>query len=187
MKVLDLVNEGSEAAAGADPLRGVRDWLHGLASRTDAVAAALAYLPGRGPNAEQAFYRSPNFTMLKVRFPLGRRTPPHNHGTWAAILVLSGREKNTLYRVDAGDRLAFAGEVVLERGSVLPIRSEAAHVAECMAGEDAVGLHVYGGDIVNLPRTMWHPESVEPLKYAPAAYEELARIASEARGAPRPD
>lgn len=187
MDVLNLVNEASEAARGPEPLRGVREWLDGLASRTDDVAKALAYLPGRGPNAEQAFYRSPGLTLLKVRFPVGRRTPPHNHGTWAAILVLSGQEKNTLYRVGPGDRLGFASEIVLAKGAVLPIRAAAAHVAECVAGEDAIGLHVYGGDIVNLARRMWHPETVEPMGYEPAEYEKLARIASGAPGAPRPD
>ncbi|MDX1431674.1 MAG: cysteine dioxygenase family protein [Gammaproteobacteria bacterium] len=186
MNVLDLVNEAGRAAGGADPLRGVRDWLEDLAARADAVSEALAYLPGRGPNAEQAFYRSPTLTMLKVRFPVGRRTPPHNHGTWAAILVLSGQEKNTLYRVEPGDRLVRASEIVLEPGAVLPMRAEAAHVAECTGGDDAVGLHVYGGDIVNLPRTMWHPETVEPAPYSPAEYEKLARIASRAARAAQP-
>ncbi|NIQ97633.1 MAG: cysteine dioxygenase, partial [Desulfuromonadales bacterium] len=41
-----------------------------------------------------------DLSLLKVRFPPGRRTPPHDHGTWATILVFSGTEKNTLYRAD---------------------------------------------------------------------------------------
>ena len=112
----------------------------------------LAYISGVGGNARQVFYRSPNLTMLKVCFPNGRRTPPHDHGTWATILLLSGEEKNTLYRRENG-RLRRVGEVTLTRGDILPMPAETVHVAECLGGKPTIGLHVYGGDIMGeVPR-----------------------------------
>jgi len=92
------------------------------------VDDALHYISGVGGNARQVFYRSPDLTLLKVCFPAGRRTPPHDHGTWAAILLLSGEEKNTLYRVEDG-RLRKASEVTIKPGSILGMRAETAHVA----------------------------------------------------------
>ena len=149
-----------------------------------AVADVLNYLPGTGGNARQAFYRSPSLSLLKVNFPAGCRTPPHDHGTWAAILLLSGSEKNTIYSADDQGRLQRLNEVVVEPGSIVSVPMENAHVAECLGDEPAIGLHVYGGNVLGLERKMWDPGTliVEPLDWT--RYEELAQRASKAPSAP---
>jgi len=162
--------------------RAVLEELEGLNGE---VEGALSYISGVGGNARQVFYRAADLTLLKVCFPAGVRTPPHDHGTWAAILLLSGEEKNTLYRVAEG-RLRKSGEVTLAPGSVLGMRDETAHVVECVGKAPTVGLHVYGGDILELPRRMWHPLTLEPHRLEWTLYESFARIASEAPGAPAP-
>ena len=183
MQVHELVASCAAAAEREDSMNSVRGVLEELRSDLGAVERALAFIPGVGGNARQVFYRSPNLTMLKVCFLSGRRTPPHDHGTWAVILDLSGQEKNTLYRrTDQG--LRTATEVVLEPGAILPMRAETAHVAECVGEEPAVGLHVYGGDILELPRRMWDPETLEEHVYEPILYETFARAASKAESAP---
>lgn len=184
MKVHDLVTRFVRAVeSSSDSLAAARGVMEELKDEVDAVADALSYIPGVGGNANQIFYRSPDLCLLKVRFPNGRRTPPHDHGAWAAILVLSGLEKNTLYRREDGS-LRRASEVDLTRGSVLPMRAESVHVAECSGDEPAIGLHVYGGDIMQLPRRMWNPETLEEHPLDWTLYEELAQIASRADGAP---
>ena len=185
MQVHELVARCAAAAQEEDSMNAVRGVLEELRGDIGAVERALEFVPGVGGNARQVFYRSPNLTMLKVCFPCGRRTPPHDHGTWAVILVLSGQEKNTLYR-GAGEGLRAASEVTLQRGAILPMRAETAHVAECMGEEPALGLHVYGGDILELPRRMWDPLTLEEHVYEPALYEAFAQAASKATDAPRP-
>ena len=164
-------------------MRAMREVMDGFRNDIATIEKALAYVSGVGGNARQVFYRAPDLTMLKVCFPNGRRTPPHDHGTWAVILLLSGREKNTLYRRDPNG-LRKAGEVTLERGSILPMLGETVHVAECLGDQPAVGLHVYGGDILELPRRMWDPQTLaeHPLDWT--LYENFARVASGAAGAP---
>lgn len=183
MQVHELVAKLAAGIGSDDPMAHTRGVLEDLRSDLDALAEALSYIGGTGGNAKQIFYRSPDLSLLKVRFPSGRRTPPHDHGTWATILVFSGVEKNTLYRIDDGG-LRRTGEVVLERGSILPMRASAAHVAECVGEAPAVGLHVYGGDILGLQRRMWDPETLveHPLEWD--HYEELAGKASRADAAP---
>ena len=185
MQVHELVARCAAAAQEEDSMNAVRGVLEELRGDLGAVDQALEFIPGAGGNTRQVFYRSPNLTMLKVCFPRGRRTPPHDHGTWAAILMLSGQEKNTLYR-RAQEGLRTASEVALERGAILPMRAETAHVAECVGGEPALGLHVYGGDLLELPRRMWDPETLEEHVYDPVLYETFAQAASKARDAPRP-
>ena len=183
MKVHELVARFASASESADPMAAARQVLEGLRGDLAAIESALAYIPGIGGNARQVFYRSPALTLLKVCFPGGRRTPPHDHGTWATILLLSGEEKNTLYRRDHG-ALRRASEVTLARGAILPMRAETVHVAECIGAAPAIGLHVYGGDILELPRRMWNPETLEEHPLDWTQYETFARVASKAAGAP---
>ncbi len=179
MHASDIVFALKEAAEGPHALQNVRRVLNDWRERIDEIAAALDFIPGTDGNANQAFYRTPELSVLKVAFPSGRRTPPHDHGSWAAILVLSGSEKNTIYRRGGGG-LEYANEAVLEPGSILTMPADAAHVAECLGSEPAVGLHVYGSDVLGVERSMWDPETLEehPLKWD--HYEILARKASDA-------
>jgi len=185
MKVHELVARCATARESADPMKSVREVLEGLRGDIAAIERTLSYIPGVGGNARQVFYRSPDLTLLKVCFPGGRRTPPHDHGTWAVILLLSGEEKNTLYRHENG-ALRTASQVTLTPGSILPMRAETVHVAECLGAAPAIGLHVYGGDILELPRRMWNPETLEEHALDWAQYETFARVASKATGAPTP-
>src|SRR3954468_4421601 len=108
MKTRELVARFAQAAESAEPMKAAREVLDALRTDLAAIESALAYISGVGGNARQVFYRAPNLVLLKVCFPGGRRTPPHDHGTWAQILLLSGEEKNTLYRCENG-RLRKAG------------------------------------------------------------------------------
>ena len=184
MRVHELVTKLMSGVGSDDPMAHTRGVLEDLRAHLDGIGEALAYVSGTGGNARQIFYRSPDLSLLKVLFPSGRRTPPHDHGTWATILLFCGVEKNTLYRVGDDGNLRRTGEVVLERGSILPMRASAVHVAECVGESPAIGLHVYGGDILGLERRMWDPETLveHPLDWD--HYEELAQKASRADSAP---
>ncbi len=184
MRVHELVAAFAGAAESADSMQAVREVLDGMTGKVAAIEQSLAYIKGSGGNANQVFYRSPQLTLLKVLFPNGRRTPPHDHGTWATIMLLSGEEKNTLYRVEDG-RLRRAGEATLQPGKILSMREDVAHVAECVGDRPTVGLHVYGGDIFMLPRRMWDPETLQAHPLDWTIYETFARKASAASGAPQ--
>ena len=184
MNVADLVARLTGAARGREPHKGVVRELKALKAELAGVAEATSYIPGTGGNALQAFYRAPDLSHLKVRFPAGRRTPPHDHGTWAAILVLSGAERNHVYRRNDDGTLTHERKVDLAAGDIIYLPAGAVHVAECVGGEDVFGLHVYGGDVLGLARLMWDPDTVaeEPLDWS--KYESYARRASAAAKAP---
>lgn len=184
MHVQDLVGRLSAAAGEPDGMRAVRAVMEDLAGDIDGVTDALSWLSGTGGNALQAFYRAPNLSMLKVQFPNGRRTPPHNHGTWATILLLHGEERNTLYKRAADGSLTRVAEKVLTPGTVLPMMADTVHVAECMGAEPAIGLHVYGANVLGTDRQMWDPETLEEHTLDWSVYESFARRASAMDGAP---
>lgn len=187
MNVADLVSRFSTAVAeveGEYAHKAAVAVMNELKGDLDGVAGALSYLTGSGGNALQAFYRAPNLSLLKVRFPDGRRTPPHDHGTWASILVLSGSERNSLYTRNPDGSLSYQRSVDLGRGSVIFMPADAVHVAECTSDEPAIGLHVYGGNVLGLERHMWDPDTLaeQPLDWS--QYEGLAQRASAADRAP---
>jgi len=137
------------------------------------------------PRGLKLLYEDPElkFQILAHINDKARVSPPHDHGAWATIFLLSGEEKNTLYRTDNG-KLRRASEVTLTRGSILPMMADTAHVAECLGDVPAIGLHVYGGDILDLPRRMWHPETLEAHTLDWNLYEGFAQMASKAASAP---
>ena len=184
MNVADLVAEFSGAAAGTAPHKAAVAVLKKLKSDVAGVAEATAYIPGTGGNALQAFYRAPDLSLLKVRFPRGRRTPPHNHGTWAAIMVLAGTERNHVYRREADGTLTYERRVDLTPGDILYMPAEAVHVVECLGDEDVIGLHVYGGNVLGLERSMWDPDTVREEALDWSKYETFAQRASAAAKAP---
>jgi quercetin dioxygenase-like cupin family protein len=184
MTIAELVQKMSMAVASSDPQSAVRAEMEALKGDLSGLAKMLDYLPGVGGNANQAFFRAPNLSLLKVNFPNGRRTPPHNHGTWANILLLSGSEKNTLYRRTSDEQLVRDREVVLCPGDVVTIPADMAHVAECLGNEPAVGLHVYGINVLGVDRLMWDPETVQPQALDWRKYEPLAQRASAMASAP---
>jgi quercetin dioxygenase-like cupin family protein len=176
MTVAALVARMAKAVASSDPQAAVRAELEALTGDLQGLADALSYLPGVGGNANQAFFRAPNLSLLKVNFPNGRRTPPHNHGTWANILLLSGRT--------ADEQLVRVREVVLTPGSVVSIPADMAHVAECLGDAPAIGLHVYGTNVLGVARLMWDPDTVQAETLDWRKYEPMAQRASAMASAP---
>jgi predicted metal-dependent enzyme (double-stranded beta helix superfamily) len=184
MQVHELVALFAAAVETADPMTAARKTLEDLRGDIEHIEKMLAYIHGIGGNAHQVFYRSPKLTMLKVCFPNGRRTPPHDHGTWATILLLSGKEKNTLYRRENGS-LRRMSELTLTRGEILPMPAETIHVAECLGDKPTIGLHVYGGDIMGeVPRHMWDPQTLAEHALDWNTYQTFAKVASQAPAAP---
>ncbi len=187
MDVAELVARFSAATAAPEEeasYKAAVAVMNELKDDLDGVAGALSYLTGSGGNALQAFYRAPKLSLLKVRFPNGRRTPPHDHGTWAAILVLKGSEKNTVYKRNDDGSLTYERSVDLGQGDIVFMPSGAVHVAECTSDDAAIGLHVYGGNVLGLERHMWDPDTLAEHTLDWSKYEGLAQRASAASAAP---
>ena len=187
MQVFDLVERGARAANKPNPHIAMHGMLSDLRNRIEDVHEALDFC-GCGEETDtpdrQIFYRSPNLLMMRVCFCPGLRTPPHDHSTWAAILMLSGSERNILYRRCSRHGLERTGEVLLKPGSIFRMNEDSIHVAECATDEPAIALHVYGGDLDYLPRRMWHPHTLEEFPMRMDHYQELSAIASRDHRAP---
>jgi predicted metal-dependent enzyme (double-stranded beta helix superfamily) len=88
---------------------------------------------------------------------------PHNHAMWAVIGVYTGREDNIFWRRipgEANGKLAAAGARSLAAMDVEALGPDAIHSVINPLTRITGGLHVYGGNFFEMPRSEWDPESL---------------------------
>lgn len=90
----------------------------------------------------------------------------HDHGTWAVIVAVQGRECNHIYRPAAGGTLEPAREAWVEPGAPLVLQPHEFHRIHTAA--PALQLHLYGRDPELLARRVWDPATGRLLPLGPA-------------------
>jgi predicted metal-dependent enzyme (double-stranded beta helix superfamily) len=88
------------------------------------------------------------FTVQTVAFSPGVVSTIHNHGTWAAIAILKGQEKNTFWRrsyhPDFPDKIEQTGEIILSPGDIISLTPDAIHSVEAVGDEPTLTFNLYG-------------------------------------------
>lgn len=76
----------------------------------------------------------------------GRGVQPHNHGTWAIVVGVTGPEHNLFWQRTAPDsaELQQLREEVIDIGEVTCMSSDAIHSVENRTAETTLSFHVYG-------------------------------------------
>jgi predicted metal-dependent enzyme (double-stranded beta helix superfamily) len=95
--------------------------------------------------------------------PVGAGNPiPHNHLLWAVIGVVHGGEDNEFFR-RTEHTIESSGGRALGEGDVLAVGKETIHAVKNPSSERlSSALHVYGGNLIAAPKTMWcDPEYTE--------------------------
>jgi predicted metal-dependent enzyme (double-stranded beta helix superfamily) len=94
----------------------------------------------------------------------GRGVPPHDHGTWAIVVGVDGREKNVFWkRVDDRSRPGYAevhqvGEKVFGTGDVLVMPTGMIHSVRNESDQVTLSLHVYGKHVNFTERSQFDPD-----------------------------
>lgn len=150
MDMLDaLIATCSDAAASPEPMEMVRDIVAGYD-----LAGLAETVQGR---PEPWFFNvGPSLTLFATAGRPGSGSAPHDHGLWAVIACLAGREGSRRYDVADG-RLVETGIGEIHTGEVHALPAEAIHaVFNCWAEPNLV-LHLYGGDFLSAPKRVWSP------------------------------
>ena len=85
---------------------------------------------------------------------------PHNHLMWANIGIYTGREDNIIWKPENASITAFGAEALFE-GGVAKLPEDAIHSVTNPLLRFTGGIHIYGGDFFDLPRSQWNPETLE--------------------------
>jgi len=162
-KVLDLMR-----AALADP---------------EAIKAAVTPLADRVGALDAPIFSSPEMTVLNVALRPGMLTIPHDHRMWAVIGIYQGEEANTFYR-RAGGKLEEANRRTVTCGEAMLLGADVVHAIHNPGATPTLGLHVYGGDLLGDPRSMWSPHEGDEHPYdIPQFYRWNRDLALQRRGA----
>jgi predicted metal-dependent enzyme (double-stranded beta helix superfamily) len=130
---------------------------------------------GRRPNhGSYALYRGPKLFVSSVVWGPGDYVGPHDHQTWGMIGVIGNAIQETRYRrVDDRDKPDF---VKLERDrttlvkpgdvSLLIPEIDEIHRMDNPSDRSTVEIHVYGHDLVGLPRFRYDLEHCRAIGFA---------------------
>lgn len=92
-------------------------------------------------------YDEPDFplTVQTVAWLPGRVSPIHNHATWGVVALISGEEKNTLWRrTDHHGGVQKVGEIILTPGEIISLMPDAIHSVEALGEEPTISFNLYG-------------------------------------------
>jgi 3-mercaptopropionate dioxygenase len=97
-------------------------------------------------------YRDPagRFSVASFVWGPGQQTPIHDHTVWGLIGVLQGAERCQHFGQDALGQWHDEGVHILDRGEVdrvSPSVGDVHRVANALADEVSISVHVYGADI----------------------------------------
>jgi len=103
------------------------------------------------------------FVVIDSWLP-GRGVRPHEHGTWAVVVGVTGLEKNTFWeRVDDRSRKGYAelkklDEHRISTGDVVTMRTGEIHSVENESKEMTMTFHVYGRHLNHTGRSQFDVE-----------------------------
>jgi predicted metal-dependent enzyme (double-stranded beta helix superfamily) len=146
-----LLADLTEAVREDAPQLAVRDVLQRALEHRSDLADALPCT-----KAELVpLLTTPELTVIKTVWAPGMTVPPHDHQMWGAIAVYTGKEQNTFWR-RAGAGIEESGGRELSSGDVGLMGVETIHSVHAPLAREWTGaIHVYGGDFMAQPRSMW--------------------------------
>jgi predicted metal-dependent enzyme (double-stranded beta helix superfamily) len=157
-----------EAAVVAGGQEAVREVVQRAIADPEGIIKALGE-PKRA--AALPLHRSPRLTILHVLWPPNHTQAPHNHLLWAEVGVYTGREDSILWRrcpPGATSQIEAMGAASVSAGRHVSLPHDAIHSVNNPLDRLTAGLHVYGGDLAGMQRSMWEAETLAevPLSHA---------------------
>jgi predicted metal-dependent enzyme (double-stranded beta helix superfamily) len=180
MPIFDIgrfVESCFQALENERPVETIRDLLTVTVSKPENLIEGLPDPLGQ----ELVLFRDPRLTIIQVTIAPGLKYPPHNHGMQAAIGLYSGLERNVWFGTSESDSILVSGMSELRAKDSIKMNDGVIHAVANPAGGYSAGLHVYLGDLIAHDRTLWHPDTLQPMPFDNDKYFGLVREAEAAR------
>lgn len=161
------------ADAHHDPLQpnpGYKDLLAELIRHDDWLPEASA-VPHPEYYQQHLLHCDPQqrFSLVSFVWGPGQRTPVHDHTVWGFIGMLRGAEISQSFgRNENGTFQAQGAPVRLEPGHIealLPQEGDIHRVHNAYDDQVSISIHLYGGNIGAIRRSVFHPETGEAKEF----------------------
>ena len=178
MDLATLIEGCKDAVKGNDPTTNVMNVL-GEFLRQPNPASQLGSVER---STFDVMYRADDLLVLHAFAPpLPSPVDPHNHQMWAVVGVYRGEEKNQLFEVGDDSQLEPTERFSLKPGDLRLLDPSTIHSVQSGPDDYLGAVHVYGGDLIGTPRSMWKNGDEQPLDESglPAFFELLRRREDE--------
>ena len=95
----------------------------------------------------------------------------------ASIGLYSGLERNLWYDAGPSDSILVRAASGLRSKDTVVMDGSVIHAVANPARKYSAGLHVYLGDLIAHDRTLWHPDTLQPMPFDNDKYFGLVREA----------
>ncbi len=185
--VLDAFVSACRAAVdgGTDVPQTIAGLLRDLVADPAALATAVPVFSaddvttsprGFRLGGEAVLHRAPDLTVMVLDTLPGVVQPAHDHAMNAFIGVFEGCEQQRFWTRTADGVEATTGRL-LEAGEVVALGERAIHAISAPAGEAARAVHVYLGDIYDVERSVFEPDTMAEHPMTSDRYDEFCRPA----------
>jgi predicted metal-dependent enzyme (double-stranded beta helix superfamily) len=165
-------NEGADAQAAVNEVLA-----RAIATPAD-VLAALGDPDKAGLNV---LLSSPTLTIFAATWTPQMNLMPHNHLMWANIGIYTGREDNIFWKRTPEGIKAFGAAALFEKNTAM-LPEDALHSVTNPLQRFTGGIHIYGGDFFDTPRSQWNSETLEEEPSDGAKIREIFRRENERLG-----
>jgi predicted metal-dependent enzyme (double-stranded beta helix superfamily) len=143
-----------------------RELVAGLVAEDDWLLEAYAQ-PNPTYYQQYLLHADPleRLSILSFVWGPGQKTPIHDHTVWGVVGVLRGAEIGVGYTRKTDGRLEAGPEERLERGQVVavsPTIGDIHVIANAYDDRPSISIHVYGGNIGAIRRSVFDPVSGAP-------------------------
>ena len=157
-----------------DPRKAAREVLDRALRDSPAIVDALQPEVG----GIKLLYNTPEMTVINVVWAPGMQLYPHNHEMWAIIGVYTGQEDNEFFRRNPdGPGLVPSNGKSLGQGELVALGDDVIHGVSNPLRQLTGGIHIYGGDFVRQPRSMWEPPDDNEVPYDASVVDRLFKEA----------
>ena len=123
---------------------------------------------------EHLLHRDQDLTIMLIDTLPGVVQPPHEHNVDVFIGVFEGCEEQRFWKRTDDGIVSTPGQS-LKAGDILSLGVQAVHAISAPRDQHARAVHVYLGDVYDVARSVFHPESLLEHRYTSDRYDEFCR------------
>jgi predicted metal-dependent enzyme (double-stranded beta helix superfamily) len=165
---IEALEQLTRASTPARPALEVAPLLARLLGEPDVIPDAFQRLAPDGGRGRYMLHRGERFNVTSVVWAPGEAVQAHEHRTWGVIGVVRNRIRETRYRLAPNGRPQARAILEHAAGAVscLIPPDDDIHAMHNPTTEPTLEIHVYGRDLVGMPRRTWTAPGEERLLLA---------------------